>query len=100
MDRRFVIDTGENKEYMKALGMELLEFGKLFPSQSGASYYLGDDGKPWTDRPRETWITCRMAHVYSMAAMAGFPEGRELAAAAIRGLSGELKDKNAGGGYI
>ena len=99
MDRRFVIDTGENKEYMKALGMELLEFGKLFPSQSGASYYLGDDGKPWTDRPRETWITCRMAHVYSMAAMAGFPEGRELAAAAIRGLSGELKDKNAGGWY-
>lgn len=99
MEKRFVIDTKENREYMKALGRELLDFGKHFPSESGASYYLGDDGKPWTDRPRETWITCRMAHVYSMAAMAGYPEGRALASAAIRGLSGELMDKEAGGWY-
>ncbi len=99
MNNRFVIDTKENKEFMQALGVELLNFGKQFPSQGGASYYLGDDGKPWTDRPRETWITCRMAHVYSMAAMTGFEEGKELAAAAIRGLSDELMDKNAGGWY-
>ncbi len=99
MDRRFVIDTAENRDYMKALGRELLEFGKRFPSAEGSSYYLGDDGKPWTDRPRETWITCRMAHVYSMAAMTGFPEGKALASAAIRGLSGELMDRNAGGWY-
>ena len=99
MNDRFVIDTKENREYMKALGQELLEFGKRFPAPSGASYYLGDDGTPWTDRARETWITCRMAHVYSMAAMQGYEGGTELAAAAIRGLSGELADQSAGGWF-
>ena len=28
--------------------------------------------KPWKDRPRETWITSRMAHVYSMTAVLGY----------------------------
>ena len=38
MDKKFVIDTEENKAYMKVLSAELLEFGKKFPSPSGASY--------------------------------------------------------------
>ena len=47
----------------------MLAFGHKFPSEGGSSYYLGDDGTPWTERPRETWITCRMAHVYSIEKM-------------------------------
>ena len=85
MEKNFVIDTEENKAYMNSLSMELLEFGKKFPSPSGASYYLGDDGTPWEDRPRETWITSRMAHVYSMGTMMGVPFSKELAEKAIEG---------------
>lgn len=99
MDKKFVIDTEENRAFMSSLGCELLDFGKDFASPSGASYYLGDDGKPWTERPRETWITCRMAHVYSMGAMMNKKGCKELATQAIHGLLGELYDDKSGGWY-
>lgn len=99
MDNRFVIDTKENREYLKSLNDELIEFGRRFPSEEGGSYYLGDDGTPWVDRPRETWITCRMAHVYSIAHMMGKKGCRELAGKAIKGLLGELYDSKSGGFY-
>ncbi len=99
IEERFIIDTEKNREYLKKNAFALLEFGRRFPSPGGGSYYLGDDGTPWTDRNRETWITCRMAHVYSIGHMLGDDKSAELAAAAIRGLRGELKDKEHGGWY-
>ena len=62
MNSKYIIDTAENKEFLKENALSLLKFGRKFPSPNGSSYYLGDDGTPWTDRPRETWITSRMAH--------------------------------------
>lgn len=99
MDLKYVLDSRENKAFMKSLSDELLVFGQNFPSEGGSSYYLGDDGTPWTDRPRETWITCRMAHVYSIGKMLGVEGCEELATAAIKGLLGELYDKENGGWY-
>ncbi len=99
MDRRYILDTQENKEFLEKERMTLLEFGRRFPSPGGGSYYLGDDGTPWTDRPRELWITCRMAHVYSIGAMLGVPDCGELADKALNGIKGELKDKEYGGWY-
>lgn len=99
MESKYKIDTQENKDFLKKMTQELLDFGKCFPSPEGSSYYLGDDGKPWTDRPRETWITCRMAHVYSMGCSLGYPGSEELVDAALKGLMGELHDGEHGGWY-
>ena len=99
MERKYQIDTEENKDFLKKMAKELLDFGKRFPSPGGGSYYLGEDGTPWTDRPRETWITCRMAHVYSMGCFLGYPGSGELVDAALKGLKGELHDKEHGGWY-
>ncbi len=99
MNDKYVIDTQENRDFLKKNARDLLDFGRKFPSPGGASYYLGDDGTPWTDRNRETWITCRMAHVYSIGSMMGDEKAKELAEAAVRGLMGELKDKKNGGWY-
>lgn len=99
MEKRFVIDSVENREYMRVLREELLRFGHEFASPGGASYYLGDDGKPWTDRPRETWITSRMTHVYSIGSLLGSEGSGELAAAGLKGLAGELHDNVSGGWY-
>lgn len=99
MDNKYVIDTAENRQFMSSLSNELLTFGHKFPSPQGGSYYLGDDGTPWTDRPRETWITCRMAHVYSMGKMMGHEGAEELAKSALKGLTGELYDMTNGGWY-
>jgi mannose/cellobiose epimerase-like protein (N-acyl-D-glucosamine 2-epimerase family) len=99
MNSKYIIDTAENKEFLKENALSLLKFGRKFPSPNGSSYYLGDDGTPWTDRPRETWITSRMAHVYSIGSMMKIDGCKELAEAAIKGLSDELQDKKNGGWY-
>ena len=99
MDRKYILDSEENKAFLQEMCLDLLRFGRQFPSPGGTSWYLGDDGKPWKDRNRDCYVTCRMAHVYSIASMMGFPEGRELAGEAIRGLLGEMRDKENGGWY-
>lgn len=108
---KYRLFTEENKQFLKAIREQLFSFGRLFPSPQGSSYYLGDDGTPWKDRPRETWITCRMAHVYSLATLlrekgqdtpagaVSCEECRNLAWQALKGLLGELKDKQYGGWY-
>ncbi|MCR5473570.1 MAG: AGE family epimerase/isomerase [Lachnospiraceae bacterium] len=84
---------------MEYLRNDLLSFGHGFASPEGGAYYLGDDGSPWRDRPRETWITCRMAHVYSMGELLGHKDSRQLVDSAIKGLFGELHDDENGGWY-
>ena len=96
---KYIIDTDENKEYMKELRNDLLSFGHKAVSPEGGAYYLGDDGTPWRDRPRQTWITCRMAHVYSLGEMLGHKGSRQIAQAMIGGLCGELHDNKNGGWY-
>ena len=96
---KYIFDTEENRKFLDDNAKALLNFGRRFPSPGGGSYYLGDDGTPWTERPRETWITCRMAHVYSIGAMRGEDGSRELACAAVKGLLGELHDDRNGGWY-
>lgn len=99
MNRKYQLDTAENKAFMQEIRDGLLSFGHQFPSPGGASYYLGDDGTPWKERNRETWITCRMAHVYSIGAMLGHEGSEALVDAALCGIRGELKDKINGGWY-
>ena len=97
--RKYEIDTTENKEFAKELCENLLSFGHRFVSEEGGAYYLGDDGTPWKDRPRETWITCRMAHVYSIGELLGHKGSAQLVDSALRGLLGELHDDKNGGWY-
>lgn len=99
MNPKYVIDTAENKVFLQSITENLLNFGHRFPSESGSSYYLGDDGTPWKERPRETWITSRMAHVYSIGAMLKHKGSENLVDRALLGLNGELSDKKNGGWY-
>ena len=99
MNKKYQIDTVENKEFLAQMRDDLLSFGHKFPSPNGGAYYLGDDGTPWVERPRETCITCRMAHVYSMGSFLKHEGSEALIDAALKGLSGELYDKENGGWY-
>lgn len=99
MKNKYQIDTAENKAFLQEMRDELLNFGHKFPSPGGGSYYLGDDGTPWVERPRETWITSRMAHVYSIGSFLGHEGSEALVDAALKGLRGELHDSKNGGWY-
>lgn len=99
MNRKYQIDTAENRAFLLEIREGLLSFGHRFPSPGGGSYYLGDDGTPWKERNRETWITSRMAHVYSIGSFLGHEGSEALADAALKGLTGELHDDVSGGWY-
>ena len=98
-EKKYQLGTAENQEFLEGVREGLLEFGHRFPSPRGSSYYLGDDGTPWKERNRETWITSRMTHVYSIGSMLGHEGSEELADAALKGLRGELHDDKNGGWY-
>ena len=98
-DKKYVLDTDENREFLSQSALALLDFGRRFPSPGGGSYYLLDDGTPDIKKNRETWITSRMAHVYSIGAMMQVNGCKALSQKAIEGLRGELKDVKNGGWY-
>ena len=85
-EKKYQLGTAENQEFLQDVRDGLLSFGHQFPSPGGSSYYLGDDGTPWKDRNRETWITSRMTHVYSIGSMLGHEGSEALADAALKGL--------------
>lgn len=98
-DQKYQIGTKENREFLHGVTENLLGFGHQFPSPGGGSYWLGDDGTPWKDRNRETWITARMVHVYSLGTFLGHPGSEELVDAGLKGLRGELHDAEHDGWY-
>ncbi|KAB8287550.1 N-acyl-D-glucosamine 2-epimerase [Bifidobacterium avesanii] len=95
----YQLGTDENREFLKAAGEDLLAFGHNFPAPNGGSLWLNADGTTDPSHGVETWITSRMAHVYSMGAMLGHPGSEELADAALKGLIGPLHDDENGGWY-
>lgn len=99
MEKKYQYGTDANKAFLEEIGEGILKFGHQFPSPKGGSYYLGDDGTPWKERNRETWITSRMAHVYSIGTFLGHAGSEELADAALKGLRTELHDDANGGWY-
>ncbi|MBQ1468811.1 MAG: AGE family epimerase/isomerase [Solobacterium sp.] len=99
MNKKYQLDTEENRIWLKELREELLDFGRKFPSPEGLSYYLGSDGEPIRERPRELWITCRMAHVYSLGEALEYPRCKELVDTAIHGIRKVLHDDQNGGYY-
>lgn len=98
-DKKYQIDTQENRAFLEECRNELFAFGHQFPSPGGSAYYLGDHGTPWKDYNRETYLTCRLAHVYSMASFLGHEGSEKLIDEAIRGLRSELHDEQNGGWY-
>ena len=97
MKQKYLIDTKENKLFLKEMSENLLNFGHQFPAPDGTCYYLGDDGTPWKSYNRDTFETCRMPHVYTIGKYLGHEGSEELIDAAVKGLCGAAKDKENGG---
>ncbi len=96
---KFLIDTKENRAYLKELGEELLRFAVRFPSPGGSAYYLKDDGAPWMEKTLENYETARMIHCYCIGEFLGFEGSAALVDAGLKGLLGEMHDGENGGWY-
>jgi sulfoquinovose isomerase len=75
----------------------LLNFGRHFPHPLGGAAWLDTRGQPDLSRPVYTWITARMLHVYALGHLLGRAGDAELAAQALAGLTGRLRDGRNGG---
>lgn len=70
----------------------LLAFGSHVVHPAGGAAWLGDDGTPLLDRPVHTYITARMAQVFSLGALAGVADAGETADALVGALLDQRSD--------
>src|SRR5690606_36770102 len=87
-----------HRAWLRHEELRLLDFGASAALPGRGFGALDADGRPGPG-PAETWITGRMAHVYSLAHLRGVPGAGALADHALDGLRGVLRDAEHGGWY-
>ncbi len=92
-------DLPAHHEWLAAECRRLLAFGAQAAVPNGGAAYLDAAGEPDPARGVQTWITARMAHVYSLGALLGVPGSAPIADAAVAGLTGPLRDTEHGGWF-
>ncbi|WP_035737352.1 AGE family epimerase/isomerase [Glycomyces arizonensis] len=92
-------DLQTHREWLAAECRRLLAFGANAALPGGGAAYLDAAGRPDPAHGMQTWITARMAHVYSLGALLGVPGSAPIADAALAGLTGPLRDAEHGGWF-
>lgn len=77
----------------------LLAFARRAAHPRGGFARLDDVGAPVPERGVETWVTCRMTHVFALACAAGRDTFLPLVDHGVRALRGPLRDGDHGGWF-
>ncbi|GAA4892932.1 hypothetical protein GCM10025789_07610 [Tessaracoccus lubricantis] len=93
------LTTPTHRAWLQREAERLLAFGAAAPVAGQGAAYLDADGNPDPGRPVETYVTCRMVHVYALGHLMGIPGSRPLAQLAMSGLTGALRDDQHGGWF-
>ena len=93
------LSTPAHARWLEAEGDRLLEFGRGSWHPGGGFAWLGEDGTPELDRPRELWVTCRMTHVYALAHLMGRPGAAAYVDHGLAALAGAFHDDRHGGWF-
>jgi mannose/cellobiose epimerase-like protein (N-acyl-D-glucosamine 2-epimerase family) len=83
--------------YLRAEGERLLAFARNARLPGWGFGWLDSHGSPLADETVHTYITARMTHVFSLAALLGHAWAAEYADHGIAALSGPLHDDRHGG---
>ncbi|WP_256206853.1 AGE family epimerase/isomerase [Nocardioides luteus] len=75
----------------------LLAFGRGSRHEGGGFGWLDDHGRITPERPVETWITCRMTHVFGLAQLRGEEWASAYVSHGVGALTGLLHDADNGG---
>jgi sulfoquinovose isomerase len=87
-----------HRSWLAAEGSALLRFAKASRREAGGFAWLEADRTPRTG-PVETWITARMTHCFSLAALQGIPGAAPYADHGVRTLTTLLRDDEHGGWF-
>lgn len=94
-----LITSPDHHEWLREQAVSLLDFGKGCIVPGRGAGWLTNNGELDLDRGVHTWITCRMAHSYSIGALMGVAGAFDIAQAAISALLGSLHDDVNGGWF-
>lgn len=85
--------------WLEAEQDRLIEFAEGSKHPDGGFGFLRDDGTLDESRDVELWITCRMTHVFALAALLGRPGAAALVDHGLDALRGRLHDDEHGGWF-
>ncbi len=91
------ITTSAHHHWLHQHFCDLLAFWSDGVADDGMANWLDDSGRPMARMPRQTYTTARLAHCFSLGALAGVPGCRTRAAKAVRGLAEIARDHEHGG---
>ncbi|MFI5953332.1 AGE family epimerase/isomerase [Cryptosporangium sp. NPDC051539] len=92
------IDSAEHRAWLDTERERLFEFASRSAHPAGFGW-LNDDGTLDASRPFELWITCRMTHVFALAALLGRPGAAELVDHGLAALAGGFRDRENDGWF-
>lgn len=92
-------DAADLSRRLLAEATHLLNFGAAARLPQGGFGWLDTTGVPMAGRPRMLYVTCRMTHTYSLAALAGHAGARDLVAHGLAALDGPFRDRRYGGWF-
>ncbi|MCK3658106.1 sugar isomerase [Pasteurellaceae bacterium Pebbles2] len=92
------INTKSHNCWLENEADRIFEFGykSVVPTGFG---WVGNNGNIREEMGTQLWITARMLHVYSLAALMGKPGAYKLVEHGINSLNGALRDRVYGGWY-
>lgn len=85
--------------WLEAEADRLFDFAAASKDPRGGFGWLAESGARDETRDVELWITCRMTHSFSLAAMMGRPGAAALVDHGIDALQGRLRDDRHGGWF-
>jgi len=91
------MSTPPDDAWLDAECRRLLAFGRRAVHPGGGAAWLDDAGAPDLGRPVHTWITARTVHVQGLGTLLGVEGADAVAAGALAGLHGVLRDAGRGG---
>ena len=92
-------DLPSHHRWLEGECERLLSFGLGAGLPEGGAAYLDGRGEPDPAQGVATWLTARALHVYSLGVLLGFPGAGPVAADALAGLTGRLRDAEHGGWF-
>ncbi len=91
--------TTDERSWLEAQTSSLVDFARASAHPDGGFAWLDDDGRPRLDQPVELWLTCRMTHVFALAAIRGDASATALVDHGVQALLGRLHDDEHGGWF-
>src|SRR4051812_29354417 len=91
--------TSRERAELETQADDVIRFARASPTTPLGFAWLDDEGRPLLGEPIHLWITCRMTHVFGLAALRGDSSCLPFVEHGVAALRGHLRDADNGGWF-